>query len=249
MRALASAGIGRAPLTLAAARIRRSRDALVEIAETFLSRHFCVSPLGRGECSLEAFLAQPEDIQLRVLARIVGLIGGGHEAPRLARVERLLESLRAGKKEATLGGSIVLAASGRLRFYREPGRMRREAAAFAPGASNLWDERFLVSFPAEGDRDWEVRQLGAHGWALYKKAMKEKGGCASADRLAALTTPALWQGNRLICAPMLDFDARPGGGQGKPVEAALIPRLAVFFTPVPTETASMLGKDSPIPYL
>ncbi len=248
MRALASAGIGRAPVTMAASRIRRGRDALVEITENFLRHHFSVSPLGRGECSLDAFHALPEDIALRVLARAVDLIGGDCEAPRLARVERLLESLRAGKKEGTLGGAIILAGSGRLRLYREPGRMKPKPAPFMPGASILWDARFLINFPAEGDRD-AVRQLGADGWAFYKKAMKERGQPAETDRLAALTTPALWKGNRLVCAPMLGFDAQADGGPHKPVEAALAPCLAVFLTPVSTETASMLGKGAPIPYL
>jgi tRNA(Ile)-lysidine synthase len=249
MKALASAGIGRAPLTMAAARIRRSRDALVEIAETFLRRHFTISPLGMGECSLEAFHGQPEEIALRVLARAVDLIGGEHEAPRLIRVERLLESLRAGKTEATLGGAIVQSASGALRFYREPGRMKLAPAPLTPGASILWDSRFIVSCSAGGNRASAVRQLGADGWQIYKIAIKEEGKPTEADRLAALTTPALWQENRLLCAPLLGFSVQADGGAPLAVEAALAPRLAAFLTPVSTETASMLGKCAPIPYL
>jgi tRNA(Ile)-lysidine synthase len=249
MKALAAAGVGRASLTMAASRIARSRDALVEIADDFFVHHFRVSPLGRGECALEPFLALPEDIALRVLARAVALTGGEQEAPRLMRTERLLDSLRSGKTHATLGGCIVLAEKSALRFYREPGRFNPQPLRFMPGASSLWDARFILTFASKGDAETAVRQLGADGWLIYKNAMKERGAPLEPDRLAGLTTPALWKENRLICAPALDFAAARDGNVPNPMEALLAPVLAAFLTPVSNEAASMLGKGAPIPYL
>jgi tRNA(Ile)-lysidine synthase len=249
MKALAAAGIGRPSLTMAASRIGRSRDALVKIADDFFADHFRVSPLGRGECGVEAFHAVPEDIALRVLARAVALVGGEQEAPRLMRTERLLERLRAGEVRATLGGCIVLAESGVLRFYREPGRLKPLPVPFTPGASSLWDSRFILTFASTGDSETAVRQLGADGWVLYKNAMKERGATVEPDRIAALATPALWKENRLISAPALGFAAGSGSYAPNPLQAHLAPRLAAFLTPAPNEAASVLGKGAPVPYL
>jgi tRNA(Ile)-lysidine synthase len=249
MKALAGAGIGRASLTMAASRIGRSRYALVKIVDDFLSHHFRVSSLGRGECGLEAFQTLPEDIALRVLTRAVDLIGGEQEAPRLMRTERLLESLRAGNSHATLGGCVVLAEAGALRFYRERGRLKTTSVPFTPGATTLWDDRFILTFASKGNSETTVRQLGADGWIIYKNAMKERGAPVAPDRLAALTTPALWKGNCLVCAPALGLAAEAAGDLPNPMEATLAPRLAAFLTAASDETASMLGKGAPIPYL
>ena len=140
----------------------------------------------------------------------------------------------------------MIDASGTLNFYRELGRLKVRPAPFEPGVKRLWDGRFILAFAPIEDSSMTVRQLGADGWLFYKKAMKEKGLPITATRLAALTTPALWKGNRLVCAPLLSF-SEPTAGQ--PAEAALAPSLARFLTAAPDETASVLGKETPIPYL
>jgi hypothetical protein len=154
------------------------------------------------------------------------------------------------KREATLGGCIMIAASGTLNFYRELGRLRVRPAPFEPGAKRVWDGRFILAFASIEDSSMTVRQLGADGWISYKKTMKERGLPITATRLAALTTPALWKGNRLKCAPLLNFSGLMGdAAAGPPAEAALVPGLARFLSGAPDETASVLGKDTPIPYL
>jgi tRNA(Ile)-lysidine synthase len=249
-KALASAGITRSSLAMTAARLGRSRVALASVTEDFLDRHFQVTPLAQGKISCEAFEALPEDIALRALGRILSLISGAGEPPRLMRLEHLLENLKLRKKETTLGGCIMIAASGMLNFYRELGRLRVRPAPFEPGAKRVWDGRFILAFAPIDDSSMTVRQLGADGWISYKKTMKGRGLPITAPRLAALTTPALWKGNRLICAPLLNFAEPPGdAAAGPPAEAALVPSLARFLSSAPDETASVLGKDTPIPYL
>ncbi len=250
MKALAAAGIGRASLARAASRVGRSRKALDAIADGFLDRHFEVTPLAQGAIGLEAFDALPEDIALRVLARVLALAGGGQAAPRLMRVESLLASLRAGASDATLGGCIVIAASGTLKFYREPGRLRAAPLPFEPGASRTWDGRFILTFGTCEAGGTDVRQLGAEGWRTYKKVIRDRRLVPYGDRLAALTTPALWKDNFLICAPALGFfNANDDRFPAQPVEAALSPSLARYSTGVPAGAASVLGKDTPLPYL
>ncbi len=249
-KALASAGITRSSLARTAARLGRSRDALAKITDDFLARHFQVTPLAQGKIDRDAFDAVPDDIALRALARILSLIGGAQEPPRLTRLEHLLVNLKLRKRETTLGGCIMIAASGTLNFYREPGRLRVKPMAFEPGAKGVWDGRFIVAFAPMSDSSMTVRQLGADGWLSLKKMMKERGLPLEANRLAALTTPALWKGDRLMCAPVLSFSRAEGNAlSAKPVEAALTPALARFLTGVPGDAASVLGKDTPIPYL
>ena len=54
----------------------------------------------------------------------------------MQKAERLLESLRAGKREAALGGCLAIAAPGTLNFYREPGRLK-VAPACLPASGHL----------------------------------------------------------------------------------------------------------------
>jgi len=245
-KALASAGITRASLAMTAGRLNRSRDALTKVTEDFLDRHFQVTHLAQGKISRGTFEALPDDIALRALGRILSLVGGTGVSPRLMRLEHLLSNLKLKNRETTLGGCIMIAASGTLNFYRELGRLNVSPTPFEPGAKRVWDGRFILAFASIEDSTMTVRQLGADGWLAYKKAMKVRDLPITATRVAALTTPALWKGNRLICAPLLSFS----GPMGVPAaEAALAPSLARFLTAAPDETASVLGKDTPIPYL
>ncbi len=249
-KALASAGITRSSLARTAARLSRSRDALAAVTEDFLRDHFHVTDLAQGKISQRVFDALPDDIALRALGRILSLIGGTEMPPRLMRLEHLLSNLKLKKRETTLGGCIMIAASGTLNFYREIGRLKVTPMVFEPGSKHFWDGRFIVSFAPIEDSSMTVRQLGADGWLLYKKVMKERGLPITATRFAALTTPALWKGNHLICAPLLSFSEPMGDAlAAQPAQAALAPGLARFLTGSPDAAASVLGKDTPIPYL
>ena len=144
----------------------------------------------------------------------------------------------------------MVAASGTLNFYREIGRLKVRPIPFEPGAKRVWDGRFILTFAPIENSSMTVRQLGADGWLSCKKVMKERGLSPATSRLAALTTPALWKGNRLMCAPLLSFSDPVGDASAaNPVDVTLAPRLARFLTGIPAGTASVLGKDTPIPYL
>ncbi len=232
MKALAAAGIGQPALALSAARLGRSREALILTASEFLERSFSVTDLGQGKIGLEAFQALPFEIALRVLSQVLTLIGGKEEAPRMMKAERLLESLRAGKREAALGGCLAVVAPGTLNFYREPGRLRLTPIACRPGSECTWDGRFVLTFAADLSAGFSVAPLGARGWALCRKALKERHLVARIDRLAALTVPALWQEGRVICAPALGFaDPRIAGAGAEPLRLKLVPRLRHFLKP------------------
>jgi tRNA(Ile)-lysidine synthase len=283
MKALAAAGIARPALALSAARLGRGREALAGAAAEFLEQHFRVTSLAQGQTSLQAFLALPFEIALRVLSQALALAGGKDKPPRMTKVERLLSSLYemrpdrsgttgseadsaasfqrmresisdagassyidprlrgdgataeiahagAGKREAALGGCLVIAAAGVLHFYREPGRMNQARQRCQPGSTFIWDGRFVLTIATNLSGDLSVAPLGARGWAICRKALKEQGKTLHINRLAALATPALWEGPRLLSAPAAGFcEAKPAGAQTAPLRQQLAPRLSHFL--------------------
>ncbi len=230
MKALAAAGIARPALALSAARLGRSREALAGAASEFLERHFRVTSLAQGQISIPAFLALAPDIALRVLSHALALAGGKDEPPRMSKVERLLEKLHTGKREAALGGCLVIAAAGVLNFYREPGRMSHAWRPCQPGSTFIWDGRFTLTMAPNLGGDLSVAPLGARGWAICRKALKAQGKTLHANRLAALASPALWEGQHLLSAPAAGFfDAKFAGAQTAPFRQQLAPRLGHFL--------------------
>jgi tRNA(Ile)-lysidine synthase len=248
MKALAAAGVTRHALAISAARLNRCREALNSAAELFLDEHLAVLPLGQAEIKRAPFDAAPAEISLRVFSKLLPLIGGQEEPPRLVKLERLLELLRLPSWETTLGGCLIVGSPEAIQVFREAGRMKNVQYILKPGETINFDRRVRLSLSDEAGTDVKVKALGAKGWEIYAKAAREVKGVKMPPRLAALATPALWDGERLIGAPLLP-DFAHVFTETLTAEAALLPRLARFLKPISDEAASALGKQSPIPYL
>ncbi len=228
MKALAAAGISRSALALSASRLGRSREALMRSAAEFLENNFSVSPLGQGEIGAEAFDVLPAELALRALAQVLALVGGKEEPPQMAKVERLLAELKAGRREAALGGCLVIAAPAKLQFFREPGRLKLPPSPCQPGGTCIWDGRFALSFAPGLSGDVLLTPLGERGWTIYRRCQKDRPASLRVNRLAALTTPALWQGGELLAAPALGYAATAWTGPS-PLALTLAPRLSHFL--------------------
>ena len=145
--------LGLTPQQLArsAHRLRRARDALESITHGFLREHAHLHPLGWAVIDLEALLAQPDEIVLRVLARLLGALRGQAEPLRdMTGLEGLLEWLRAPEDEAgrarVLAGMRLERRGARLLIGREPGRIGPPTGLRpAPRAEADWDGRFHVT--------------------------------------------------------------------------------------------------------
>jgi tRNA(Ile)-lysidine synthase len=229
-KACASAGIARSAIAVSASRLDRARAALSQIAEEFLEQQFRVTQLGQGEIALQSLNARPAEIGLRALAQALALVGGKDEPPQMMKVERLLGAVRGGKREASLGGCLTIAAGDRLLFYREPGRMRNAALPAVPGSTCVWDGRFALIFAPGLESGMIVAQLGTEGWTTMRRMLKLQAVRLRANRLAALTAPALWKADRLVAVPSLgfvhpDLNCRPDSL----ARAELVPRLGHFL--------------------
>jgi tRNA(Ile)-lysidine synthase len=233
MKALAAAGIARPALAKSALRLGRSRNALAILTDDFLRGHFHVTVLGRGELQQVAINALPPDLALRAIGQMLALVGGTQDPPRLSKLESLLPRLASDRLETTLGRCLIVARRGTLYFYREPGRLKPAPVLVERGGMYVWDGRYLLTFASDPPCGAIVRQLGPDGWLVYRKAMKLKNILAQVDRLAALSTPALWIGNSLVCTPSLGFAndelvPRPP----PPFAAQFLPQLARFLNPI-----------------
>lgn len=154
-----------AALALTAGRMARAKDALEQMAEATL-RPALAQPLlqSAGVFNWEWKSGDLHDeIAIRILMRLLPLLGGSNEPVRLMRVEKLLQAMKlADFPGATLANCIVRPSggSGRL-IYREPKRGELPRIAVRDqakvGQNILWDQRFQISGLAPCESAWEVR--------------------------------------------------------------------------------------------
>ena len=113
------------------------------------------------------FQAAPEELRLRVLARLISAFGGQDAPARLAKLGS--RSCRGWAtpdfSAATLGGCIVTRHADEICVFREPGRAELPQLALAPGDVAVWDRRFRVGLAPAAAAPVRVRALGAAQFA------------------------------------------------------------------------------------
>ena len=142
-----------------------------------------------GALRIDAGLwAEPAEVQRQVVVAGLMWLSGADYAPRAADVGRLIVALSNGR-DATLAG--CRARSGWL--MREP----RAVGGPVP-VGHLWDGRWRVTGP-----DGQVRALGAEGLRQVKD-WRDTG----LPREVLVVSPAVWQGETLLAAPVAGFSAQ-----------------------------------------
>lgn len=215
---LAALGLSNDKLALSAQRLGRARDALAAVTEARLEALVDTHGGVYGSLDRAAWEAEPEEIRVRLLVRLLGAFGGQAKPAQLSQVEALVATLARGRPVAqTLGGCIVSQGRTTLRLYREPGHHTLGETPLMPGGAVVWDWRFRVRYaaPEPGEDDaFEnggapvdvdaapvvVRPLGLAAYATLR------GGLAPKDRppaRAAAGLPSIWSGARLLAVPSL----------------------------------------------
>ena len=135
---------------------------------------------------------EPSEVQRQVVIAAVLWLGGGDYAPRAAEVDRLVAALSGGGS-ATLAGCRA-----------QGGWLMREARAVGGPVpvGQAWDGRWLVEGPAGEVRAAEVKSLGAEGLGQVKDWRR-----LGLPREVLLVTPAVWEGERLLAAPLAGISA------------------------------------------
>jgi len=209
--AFSALGLNPEALALSARRLRRAREALDAAAQSFLATSSETSEAGYALIDADALEAAPPEIALRVLAQLIGAVGGGETPLQLAKLEALLAALEARPGKAhTLGRCRIEPISGRLGLFREMRGRGLPAARLLPGERALWDNRFRIELGANEQAPIVVRALGDSGL----RELRDRSALASSlPRLAVRTLPSCWRGEVLIGLPMLGglYGSEPSG--------------------------------------
>ena len=168
-----------------------SQAALVQATHDIARR--IETPQGHLALPHALFQDLPADLRRRLVIAAIRWMTGTAYPPRAAQVARMCESLLMGRA-GTLAGLRFRLQNQMLILIREP---RAVMGAVAPG--QIWDHRWQVSGPFASGQT--IAALGAHGlrqcpdWRAF------------APRDSALVSPAIWQGDQLIAAPLVQKNA------------------------------------------
>jgi tRNA(Ile)-lysidine synthase len=127
LAALSRQGLSAAALALSARRLGRARRALEE-ATAALRAAAVTAEAGAWRIDLALLAAAPEELRIRLLARVLAEASPAGAAPELAAVERLADWAASGKGSArTLAGCRIARRAKVLSVRREPPRRGKRA--------------------------------------------------------------------------------------------------------------------------
>lgn len=138
----------------------------------------------------------PDEIIRRLVVAGVMWLTGRHYPPRRATALRAVAALRDGAG-LTLDGCQIARHGTSVWLLRELAALRDVSAA----PDELWDGRWTVSGPGETASGLSVRALGAAGLASLPE-----GWSAPLPKAILRTTPAVWQADRLVAAPLAGME-------------------------------------------
>jgi tRNA(Ile)-lysidine synthase len=141
-----------------------------------------------------AMMALPDEVQRRLIVAALVWVSGADYAPRAESVARVLTAVAAGK-DATLWGCRIKAGGGQATVLREAKAVANTACA----CDQPWDGRWMVTGPVLLGA--ELRALGAAGLRACPHWRD-----AGLPRDVLAVTPAVWQGDQLISAPLAGPD-------------------------------------------
>jgi tRNA(Ile)-lysidine synthase len=189
LRALAPLGITADGLAAVTAHLDATRLALDwtldREAQRIVTEHAGALILDRA-----AHLALPIELQRRLLLSVLRWFSEAAYPPRETGLNRVQTAIR-GCANATLSGCRIIVTKVTIRILREP-----MAAAASVPVGTLWDHRWMVEGPPG-----TVRALGPKGLPQvpHWRAL-------GIPRDALLVTPAVWDGDTLLAAPLAGME-------------------------------------------
>jgi tRNA(Ile)-lysidine synthase len=197
-------GLTAKALALSAKRLGRARRALDGAAAILGERCVSYQPEGHAVIEAGAYLDAPEEMQLRVLLRVLAIAGGPAQVPQLATIERAVAWMVAATGcSRTLSGCRITRRLSSFIVGRELGRMRTPRVTIHPGETVLWDGRFAVHLAREANADMELLPL----WKARPGAGIKRP--ARLPNFVFQTLPALVSAGEIALVPQLSY-CRPG---------------------------------------
>ncbi|MFD2233179.1 tRNA lysidine(34) synthetase TilS [Phaeospirillum tilakii] len=198
---LAAEGMDAARLAAAADRLGRARAALEAAAARAAAALTRLDPAGFARLDAAGFARLPDEIALRLLARLLAAIGGEPLPPRHPALLRLADTLRGGLGAATLAACALTAAGGSWTLCREAARAE-PPVPLPPGGAVWWDRRFRATVAADAPPGLLLGGLGpAPGRALGEAAR-----LLGIPAAARATIPALHDQRGVFAVPRLSYN-------------------------------------------
>ncbi|WBL32631.1 tRNA lysidine(34) synthetase TilS [Sinirhodobacter sp. HNIBRBA609] len=193
LRALRPLGITSEKLSNVVSHLAVAESALVLEVHDYARRH--VAEVG-GDVLIaaEPFRRAPHEIQRRLIVAALRWVSGADYAPRARKVADFLLDWRE-RPDRTLHGCRIRVSDAEIRITREA----RAVAGLRVPVGTPWDRWRLEGPAAEGQ---EIAALGAQGLKLCPN-WRESG----LPRVSLLASPAVWQGERLVSAPLAGLES------------------------------------------
>lgn len=186
-QAIAALGLDVDRLTETAAHMAAARRVL-DHAATQAAQAIVTQEFGDVVFARAGLAALPSDTRERLVAAALCWVGQAPYRPRLSALRAALDRPR-----DTLHGCLMVQRDDSLRICRE----WNAVAALVTPCPGPWDGRWRLDGPAPADA--QIRALGPSGAAQTDRS----GWLLPRDSL--LSSPAIWQGNTLIAAPLAGF--------------------------------------------
>ncbi|MBY0224824.1 MAG: tRNA lysidine(34) synthetase TilS [Hyphomicrobium sp.] len=206
VRLRAAAGIlfdlGLTPSMLALSAERQQRAVAALEAATDAAAAAALDLHGGMFASIEArvFRSAADEIQIRLLNRVLKMFGGGSGPAELAQIERVARLMSTSSAtRVTLGGCEVRACNREIRIFRERGRAQLTPIQIDPGQEAIWDHRFHIRHkigsgpPITGPM--VVRPLDATTVEMLRRRAPQR---LTLPMRAAATLPAVWLDDALV---------------------------------------------------
>lgn len=198
-----SVGLDPHRLALTAKRQARAVQALEIATDTLQNQIFHLHGAAYGSLDVTGFRNAPEELRVRLLARLLNIFRGETPPPQLEQVERLVFDLQKNPSfRGTLGGCEIHAKKNNILIYREVGRATLPSVPLLPGVPVVWDRRFRVLLAAsppdidlpKSEAPFMLRPFDP----MFSPALREKITEKKIPVRAAATLPSVWWGEKLI---------------------------------------------------
>ncbi|MEO5614823.1 MAG: tRNA lysidine(34) synthetase TilS [Cypionkella sp.] len=192
LQALRPLGITAATLAGVSDNLAMARGAIGwQLART--SQMVTQTAAGSLSFSRDQYLALPMEIQRRLLIAALRWTSGVEYPPRESGLMAVQWAI-AVQKDATLGGVRFKTKADAIHILREA----KAVQSLGCPTTQLWDNRWQLTGPHGANLS--IRALGSDGLSLCKDWR-----ATGHPRDALLVTPAIWQGQTLIAAPLAGF--------------------------------------------
>jgi tRNA(Ile)-lysidine synthase len=196
-------GVSAQSLALTAKRMRRAQMFLDQLTDRFLESALVLEEAGYCTLDRRELLAAGDEIALRALGRCLSAISGRRSAPRLTKLENLLEAYKAGDwRDRTLAGCRLTEAGARLLIARELRPPGPPDLVLNPGEDGIWDRRFRVALSRSAPRPVHVRALTEAGYLRVRKCLGSDPALPAAVRAGLVS---FWDGNEVVAVPHIAY--------------------------------------------